>query len=346
MSESGILQRARQSLQSIGRTNLVVGVAPPIGVVAGFSGGVDSTALIVVLGELERLGLLRLTAVHVDHGMRPASSTEVEVVSRSAARLGVTFCGVALDPDAVSRHRGVGIEEAMRRERYRALASVATDLGAPVVATGHHRGDQAETVLLHLLRGSGLRGASGMREVSEIVVPWWEDAADPHRLLLWRPLLAESPGELRAIVAPLGLEIVEDPSNQSEDYRRNALRHRVLPLIEEIMPGAEANLAAFAQRVADDDAALDTLAKKALRDVEDRLERSLLVNHPVAIQRRVLRRWVAGNAPGLELTFDRTEAMRELVVRNEGGKAVEIGDGWRVLLRRGVLVLEAPRTRD
>ncbi|CAN0489611.1 unnamed protein product, partial [Phaeothamnion confervicola] len=110
----------------------------------------------------------------------------------------------------------------------------------------------------------------------------------------WRPLLREDPARLRAAIGPLGLPVVEDPTNRSEAFRRNALRHRALPLLESIVPGAETNLAAFADRAAEDAEALDAIAREVLaaRPDRDRLPRSLLESQPVAIQRRMIRGWV------------------------------------------------------
>jgi tRNA(Ile)-lysidine synthetase-like protein len=335
MVESGIVQRVRGSLRALERLPMGAAERPPFGVVAACSGGADSLALVLVLHDLARLGLLRLTVAHVDHGMRPESSAEAESVARIAAGLGLVFDGRSIGPKALGRHQGVGIEEAMRRERYRALASVATGVGARVIATGHHRRDQAETVLLHLVRGAGLRGAGGMREVSTVGIPWWPGEGTATSVVIWRPLLAESPATLRSLVDARGLSIAEDQSNDDEAFRRNALRHRVLPMLEEIAPGAGQNMANFARLAADDNDALEAVARAALGDAHNLLGRSHLLDQPLAIRRRMVRQWVLDRAPGLELTSERTEAVVTLIERNEGGKGVELGDGWTVTFRNG-----------
>ena len=345
--DSGILQRVRRSLHTLRRSGVPVGPdAPPV--IAAFSGGADSLALVVMLRELERLGLARAIAVHVDHGVRPESGDEARAVASVADRLGVAFRAEQIAPDALTRHVGSGLEEAMRRERYRLLAGVAAEEGAEAIATGHHRRDQAETVLLHLMRGAGLGGAAGMREVSALVVPWWQEPGPSIPVTLWRPLLREDPVLLRGAIAPLGLPVVEDPTNRSEVFRRSALRHRALPILESIVPGAETNLAAFADRAAEDADALDAIAQEVLaaRPDRDRLPRSLLEGQPVAIRQRVIRGWVTAVAPGVDLTADRTEAIRGLGERNEGGKTVQIGGGWSVRLVRGDLRAVPPAGVD
>lgn len=348
-SDSGMLQRVRRSLHAL--PVAATGDRASVGtVVAAFSGGADSLALVVLLKELERLGLLRLVAAHVDHQVRPESGDEAAAVAVVAGQLDVAFGWTRIEPEAIARHPGVGLEEAMRRERYRALAAIAAEEGAIAVATGHHRRDQAETVLLHLLRGAGTGGAAGMREVSTLTVPWWSVAEPAMPLTLWRPLLGEDPALLRAMVESRGLPIVEDPSNRSEAFRRNSLRHRVLPLLEAIVPGADGNLASFAARAAEDDDALDAIVEGIIAVLpsaaRDRLPRIVLGERPIAIQRRLIRRWVADVAPAVELTADRTEAIRVLAERNEGDKTVQIGGGWSVRLERGDLKAVPPARGD
>lgn len=339
IGERGVMQRVRRSSARLAdalmpdeRTRLVV--------VAGYSGGADSLALIVVLRELDRLGIVRLVAVHVDHGVRAESAQDATTAAGITAELGIPFRVSRIDPEALARHQAVGLEEAMRRERYRLLAVAAREVGARVIATGHHRRDQAETVLLHLLRGAGLHGVAGMREITPIVVPWWGDQTVTSSLLLWRPLLGEAPETLRRLVETLGLRVIEDASNASEAFRRNAIRHQALPVLNAIVPGAEANLAAFAARAADDDVALDVVAAALLGEVTARLARTVLLGQPIAIQQRIVRRWVALHAPDLELTAERTAAMLHMAERNSGGARIEIGAGWQVVMRDGTLILQ------
>jgi tRNA(Ile)-lysidine synthase TilS/MesJ len=109
----------------------------------------------------------------------------------------------------------VGREEALRRERYRIFADVVSSLDDAVLVLAHQQGDQAETVLLHLTRGAGIRGAAGMRSLATMRVPWWDDGnvEDGVVLTVWRPLLAEPAGVVRAYAESLGLPIAEDSSN-------------------------------------------------------------------------------------------------------------------------------------
>lgn len=333
--EVGVVQRLRQTLAD-------ARFEPRPHILAGFSGGADSLALLVALRELDRLGLLCVTALHVDHGIRETSSSEARTVAEIAASLDVQCEIWTIDPTALARHQGVGPEEALRRERYRAFAETAARLGTDIVATGHHQRDQAETVLLHLLRGAGLHGVSAMRPLSELTIPWWDEPGQRQTIRLWRPLLDEPVDALRALAESQHLPIIEDPSNHESVYRRNAIRNEVLPVLEAVMPGAVANIAGFARLAAEDDDALDALATALVDGVPDKaaLSLALVTQQPVALQRRVLRTWILARIPQLELSSQRVEALRRACLRGEGGKRIQLGAGWTGVIQRGTLTLE------
>lgn len=321
--------------------------------VVGFSGGADSLALAAALGRVgPRVGL-RPSLAHVDHSLRDISHQEQERTFRLADALGLPFLGLRVEKDVRLRHPGLGLEEAARRERYRVLAAAAeaARVGAApgIVALAHHRGDQAETVLLHLLRGAGLAGAIGMAEVAERAVPWWEDATDAHpvRIVVWRPFLAESRSAVRAYAAGLGLAPIEDPSNADRRLRRNAVRHEALPVLEGIFPGAIEALARYGRLAADDESALAALTEAVLARVAVRdggLRIATLAAESIALRRRVVRRWLGEQTGYQGVTADRTEAVLGLLNPVQGGRRVEIGEGWTVRERDGVL--RVGRDRD
>lgn len=309
--------------------------APPSSVViVGFSGGPDSLALAAVLGRIAPLGGPRPILVHVDHGWRPGSAAEQERASAMAAKLGLPFQRTHLAVDASKQHPGFGLEEAARRERYRILAGAARAAGTDLVALAHHQDDQAETVLLHLLRGSGTAGAAGMRETRRVAVPWWTPATESvAEMLLWRPLLVEPRATVRAFAAETGLAAIDDPSNDDPNYRRNAIRQQALPVLERIVPGAGAALARFAALAAEDEAALAAIAATVLPSAvsdQGELRGSVVAAQPLAVRRRLARGWVAA-AGGLSIvTAERTDAMLAMLESGEPGRRLELGDGVTV----------------
>ena len=202
--------------------------------VVAFSGGPDSTALLLGLREVAAEIGCRPIAVHVDHRLDAGSGRRGRAAEELAARLDVPFRLLVAAPDE-PRRGGEGREAAARRLRYRLLDDKREACGARWVLTAHHADDQAETVLLRLLRGSGVAGLAGMAE---------------RRGTVLRPLLSLRRDELAAAVAAAGLDAVEDPTNSDFAVPRNLLRHRLLPALGGAAAAAQArSLAAAAERV-------------------------------------------------------------------------------------------------
>ena len=194
------------------------------GVVVAFSGGPDSTALLWGMSRLAAARGLLLAAAHFDHALDPGSRQRAEGAARLAGKL-----GVALVTERAGEFgpRGESPEAAARRARYDFLERTRAALGARFTATAHHLDDQAETVLLRLLFGSGLSGLAGIRPRHGAVV---------------RPLLALPRRRLLEAVAAAGLAALDDPTNRSLSVPRNRVRHRLLPALEAAEPGCEENL--------------------------------------------------------------------------------------------------------
>lgn len=298
--------------------------------------------LVHLLQALVRTGSITASIVHVDHAVRPDSPYAASLVEEYAGSAGMTVRIVRLAEGVVSRHPGVGTEEALRRERYDAFATVLRDIGATAVVLAHHQRDQAETVLLHLIRGAGLHGAAGMREWSSIDVPWWQDRSQRHAVPIWRPLLMESPAQIDAWRRQHALPVFEDTTNQHRHLRRNAVRHDVLPILEHIFSGATTNLARFAELAAEDDDVLDTIANQHIILIPDgRLHRRAVIDAPRAIQRRMLRNWILGQGYDGDLTSNRIDAVRALASRNRSRAHVELGGGWSIHIDGDELILQA-----
>ena len=312
-------------------------------ILVGFSGGADSLALAAGLARIADKAGLQPRLAHVDHALRDISHEEQQQARRQAMTLNLPFHALRVGGHCRERHPGVGLEEAARRERYLALAGLVAERGAPLLALAHHATDQAETILLHLLRGAGLGGAAGMAERSTLPVPWWESPAarSPAQIEIWRPLLAESRHAVRhyaATLAPLGLSPIADPSNDDLTLRRNALRQRALPLLEQIAPGATAALARYGRLVVEDEAYLNAVALAELRlsgVPDDELAVAALARQPLALRRRIVRAWLRQRTGLPAISADRTEAVLGLVAAGEGGRRIEVGEGWVVTVRGG-----------
>lgn len=281
--------------------------------VVGVSGGADSLTLCDLL---QRAGL-KLVVAHFDHQLRPASAADAAWVGEFARARGLAFMGGAGDVNTQAREQHLSIEEAARTLRYRFLFACAREAGAQAVAVAHTADDQAETVLLHLLRGTGLAGLSGMS--FRAVLPVW----DAH-LPLVRPLLLTWRSEIEAYCRERGLTPREDPTNAETLYLRNRIRHEILPALAEINPQIKQALLRTALSTAADQAYLDEAAGQAWAQVQRgagagwlALARAGLLALPPALQRRVLRRAFFALRPGAELGFEAVEAALALAAAPE-----------------------------
>lgn len=194
-----------------------------------YSGGLDSSALLHLAQRYATEHGVRLFAFHIHHGISPNADQWLAHCNEECARLGVGFDArqIKLPSDGKS-----GVEEAARIRRYAALGELCRAHQVDLLLTAHHEDDQAETVLLQLLRGSGVAGLSGMDTVNAA-----PDLLGDERLLMARPLLAVSRAALSSFIANNGISYVEDESNTDPRYARNALRHLVMPVLAETFPG-------------------------------------------------------------------------------------------------------------
>ncbi len=195
-------------------------------VVVAVSGGIDSAALLHILCELRASLAIRLHIATLDHGLRgEQSKRDLKFVEQLAKERQLPFIGGYADVPKLAEEKGIGIEEAARQARYDFLARVAVQEGADCVAVGHHALDQAETILMHIIRGSGLHGLRGMQISSPM--PYHPG------LKLIRPLLNVSRSELEQYCLSNRLEFRHDHSNDDSSYQRNFVRHIALrPLLE------------------------------------------------------------------------------------------------------------------
>lgn len=251
-------------------------------VLVAYSGGLDSSALLHMLAHDPTTRDRGLRAIHVHHGLHAQADRWADHCAGRCLAWDIALDIVKVD---VRRESGIGLEAAARMARRQAFAQALGD--GETLALAQHRDDQAETFLLRALRASGTDGLASMR-------PWQRFAGG----WMWRPLLDTSRDALVAYAASHGLSWIEDPSNADTTLDRNFLRHRVMPLLRERWPQADAAFARSAMLAADASnllATQDDIALAAVRDgnSRDALSAPALRALPAAQRARVLRRWVA-----------------------------------------------------
>ena len=225
-------------------------------VLVACSGGVDSLVLLHALLDLRNHmhQSWTLGVITVDHGIRLEGADELTYVETMVRDLGLFFYGYHIDVPALASLRKASIETVGRQERYRLFREVAESEGYTCVALAHHRDDQSETILSHLVRGSGLVGLQGMA---------YKRSLTPSIDII-RPLLDLPKTDLRAYAETIPYQVQEDPSNQDRTYERNFLRHEILPRLRTINPQVDQALNKLGQHARQDQAFLLECARRHL----------------------------------------------------------------------------------
>lgn len=253
---------------------------PQHAVLVGLSGGIDSVVLLHALRSAARQGRIgALTAAHLHHGLRGAAAdADEEFCRRLCGEWEIPFCSERADVRAEADSRRLSMETAARELRYDFLRRAARRFGADCIAVAHHMDDQAETVLLHLIRGSGLAGLAGMRPRNGDIV---------------RPLLRTQRREIEAYAAENKLAYCTDETNASDVMLRNRVRHTLLPALKTLNPRVVERLSSTADLLAADEDCLQALAsaaaKAAMREGEDGMDRAALRSLEPSVRTRVLR---------------------------------------------------------
>ncbi|EGH28298.1 tRNA(Ile)-lysidine synthetase, partial [Pseudomonas syringae pv. japonica str. M301072] len=256
----------------------------------GFSGGLDSTVLLHLLAELaSRETLPALNAIHVHHGLQTAADGWPEHCQQVCKTLGVAFESVRVQVEPAA-----SLEQAARQARYSAFSERLVE--GEVLLTGQHRDDQAETLLFRLLRGAGVRGLAAMPDQRVL-----------GRGHLLRPLLDVSRKQLEDYAHRHGLNWIEDPSNDDQQFSRNFLRSQVVPLLTSRWPQAAASLARTARHLGEAQQLLDELALQDIANAQAATSFTwvglpVLSLGPIAAlsaarQRNALRHWLSPLSP-------------------------------------------------
>ncbi len=303
------------------------------GVLLGVSGGPDSMALLTLMSRLREEYGLRLALAHLVHGVRGEEGRkDAQFVAEMAEKLGIPIHLKEVDlPRMKSEGRSGNLEAMGRKERYGFFACVAGKFGLNKVATGHNRDDQAETLLMWLLRGSGRKGLGGMPPVRKLT------SRDPGKVSPWlvRPLIEASRQEIMDYLTEHGLEYRTDQTNLDIRPLRNWIRHRLLPLIRDRTDSrVSERMARLAEILRDEERVLDRITRSGLERLgrESTFMCEDLLQEDRAVQRRLVRAWLESNAGCLRgVTFDHVEAVLHIVTQNSPHGRISLPGGWELV---------------
>jgi tRNA(Ile)-lysidine synthase len=289
-------------------------IGPGDRVAIALSGGSDSVALAWLLRSVAPdLGATVAGLVHVNHGLRGADSDADEAFCRSlAARMGLPIQVFHRDVAGLSKSRAESIEVAARSARYESFELAAAALDANLVATGHTEDDQAETVLLRLIRGTGTRGLSGIRV---------------RRGPFIRPLLETTRVDLQRLLVALGETWREDASNADRSIIRNRVRHELVPVLRDIAPGGVRALARLAFIASEDESFLEEAANEKGAELvlsDSTVDAEALGRLPAALSRRLVRFLARKAAPDVNLSARNLEAVCHLAGTDKPGGRLDL----------------------
>jgi len=316
-------------------------------VLVAFSGGADSLALLRAFMEIKTDWDLSVAAAHLDHGLRGADSlADADWAEDFCASEGIAFFR-GFWPGYSEVKEGQSPEAPARAARRRFLEETLRAWEGDVIALGHHLDDQAETALIHLAKGAGLRGMGGMKPVNGAYI---------------RPLLETRKGEIMDYISGLGVTPRFDATNDDQAYARNMLRRQVTPVLKEINPGFDEAVGRMTALIREEDAYLDKLAAQALtamiRDARGDTKlaalyalagfpeanpipaEKLLALDPV-LARRALRAWAS--EAGLTLDMAATERLYGFIAPAREGESVQAGGGFSLIKTGKYLIIERER---
>ena len=296
------------------------------------SGGIDSICLLYFLYHNKKEFGINIVAVNVDHSIRENSSDDSDFVANFCKELGITCYKFKVDVLSLAKEKKLGIEEAARIARYKVFDSLLKKNLADKIAIAHHQSDQAETILLNIFRGTGLKGASGMEAKQGCYV---------------RPFLNTSKTEIENYAKENGLEHVEDQTNKDDTYSRNFVRNKVLPLIKTKWKNIEKNLINFANVCKqDDDYILSTISFDDIL-IEKNSARIPLYKFVsnASVQNRILR--YAFSKLGLSKDIEKRhlKIIRDLVAAGENGSKLNLPNNIKVSLDYDELMLYVPKPK-
>jgi tRNA(Ile)-lysidine synthase len=301
-------------------------------ILIGLSGGADSACLLTLLNTLSAEYDIGVSAAYIDHGLRPDEiPNEIDFCRQLCSGLGIDFTTRSIEPAAFAKQEGLSKQDASRELRYKALQDIASEKSCNKIALAHNADDLAETVLMHLIRGSGPLGLAGIPPVRKSFI---------------RPLIGISRKEVEAHINKEGTGYMTDSSNMKDDYLRNRIRHFIVPAIKNINKDFIATVSRTTDIIREEERYLEiqvtkTLMKLISRKSDSTIELFLLPMEALdkALLRRVLRRALAETRGLKGLGLVHIEDIIKLIKNGRSGDRIYLPDSIRAIKAYSTLIL-------
>ncbi len=304
-------------------------------ILAAFSGGADSSAMLYMLKEYCDSVGAELYAAHVNHGIRGKEADRDEDFCRETAdRLGIKLFVLKADVPAIAKERKQSIETAARDVRYEFFAKVMKENSIPILTVAHNADDNLETILFNIARGSGLSGVCG--------IPLTRDFEGG---VIVRPIMKLSKQEINAYCAKRGISFVTDSTNAETEYTRNRIRSNIIPELKAICPGAEKAAARLSDTLREDSLCLDSMAEWFLEEARDgfSIPLKMICGSPAAITSRAVMSLYKEISEGADLEYIHVKAVLELAGRGVPHSSLDLPHGIRAAVENdSLLFTKAP----
>ncbi|GEM_PF-2885579 len=285
------------------------------------SGGKDSSAMLRGFSKIRDGFKFPPLVVHFNHGLRRESMKEEGFVRSESQKAGFPFLSVSLDVKGRAGNEKMSVEEAARSLRYEKLEDITEKKGGEgTVFTAHTASDQAETLLLRFIKGAGFEGLQGIRKEYSLSSGW----------KVRRPFLGFTSADIMDYLEVEGVDYVVDKSNFNQEYERNYIRHRIIPRVKKLNPSIEKALAREADIFTEHSRFISDVVSEKLKDIkfgksEDRrfIELTSVISYNTSLQREILRR-----VSPVEMDYEKTAALIELIKKEGVFASVDLGEGW------------------
>ena len=301
-------------------------------ILVGLSGGADSVCLVAILLNLTTDLGVELSAAYIDHGLRPEEiPSEVHFCNKLCDERNINFTVRKIDPQSYAANEGINKQEAARELRYKALEDIAAETGANKIALAHNADDQAETLLIHLIRGSGPLGLAGI---------------PPIRSRIIRPLIETERKEIEEFLSEFDINYMTDSSNLKDDYLRNRIRHFIMPAFKNINGDFVQAVLRTTNIIRDEERYFDILVTRTLMKLISRKSDSFielflgpLEYMDTVLLRRVLRRSLAETKRLRGLGLDHIEDLIKLIKSGRSGDRIYLPHSIRAIKAYATLIL-------